>query len=177
MVRSVPNPQTWVPGFVNDTDMNREVRDALKYLLDPPRAEPRQTATQNLTTTVWTDITFTSEDYDQSDDPGHDIVTNTARYTAPASGWYGVDWIVALAAIATSALLSRLSVNGTAVNNSRVTAGPVSPAASCVSGSMRVFLNAGDYVTVQGRQDTGGTVATVASADTGSRMSVRFEGK
>lgn len=179
MVRALPNPQTWVPGFVGDADLNREIRDALKYLLDPPRAELRQVATQNLTTAVWTDITYTTgEDYDQPDDPGHDTAVNTARYTAPVSAWYEISGVGALAAMASSAVLVRAAINGTAINNSRASVPFVSGGQACpVLARFGVYLNAGDYVTMQMRQDTGGTIATVVSADLGCRFSVRLIGK
>lgn len=180
MVRSLPNPRTWLPAdFVTDSLLNAEIRDALKYLLDPPRAELRQVATQNLTTAVWTDITYTTgEDYDQADDPGHDTVTNTARYTAPVSAWYEISGCVALAVMASSAALVRAAVNGTAVNNSRTSVPFISGGQTCPPlARLSVYLNAGDFVTMQARQDTGGTIATSISADLGCRFSVRLIGK
>src|SRR6266498_2901474 len=156
MVRSIPGPRTWVAAeFVDNVELNTEIRDALNYLLDPPRAELRQTVTQNLTTATWTDITYTTEDYDQTNDPGHDTVTNTARYTAPVTAWYEISGCVATATMASSTLFVRAAVNGSAVAASRAATPFVSGAATGVAlPRFGVFLTAGDYVTMQGRQDT-----------------------
>lgn len=169
---TIPSEITWTTNqIVSAAQLNANLRDAINFIITPPLCILRQTVAQSIGSAGATPILFDSEDIDR--DNGHSTTTNTSRYTAQTAGYYHVDAIVAWASNTTGARWSFLSINGTAANG-RVTmlAPSASLAETPVSGT--VFLNVGDYLELQGRQDSGGSLNTSVAAPHQSSMTIRW---
>lgn len=184
MVLAVPNPKTWTAGeFVDDVELNLELRDALLWLLDPPRCKVRQTTTAtSLTTAVWGLVgNLDVEDYDAGGGgvAGHSTVTNPSRYTiqAGAAGTYECFGAVSFAGNAAGRRGAEFRVNGTTMNASQVLLPASVATALCVPArTIRLPLVAGDYVELFGFQDSGGSLSTVVTADQQSGWEIRWVG-
>lgn len=148
----------------------------LDLLLDPPRAQLRQTSGQTIATSTFTAVTFGAEDYDT--DGGHDNVTNNSRYTAQTAGVYRVSGKVSWSANATGQRASQIYLNGSAINGSQ----SAWPAVAAVERQyttveLDVTMAVNDYVQVFAFQDSGGNLNTgVANAQVQSILVVRWVG-
>lgn len=153
---TVPSTHTVATGSATSSEMNTFFRDPINFLLAPPAAALRQSATTSLTTSVWGAIGFDTEDEDNVS--GHDTVTNNSRYTAVYAGWYMCSGGINFAANATGQRGARWAVNGTAYNGGiGVLVPPNASGATAISATtQRLFLNVGDYVELQGFQSSGG---------------------
>ena len=173
---TVPSQRTWVAGeVVTASELNANVRDAINFVITPPMAILRQTVAQTIAFNSWASITFDTEDLDR--DNGHSTVTNTSRYTCQTQGYYLCSGMVAFASNATGRRLTHWTVNGTALNASRSESQTitVTSATDAVNAVTRpIFMNVGDYLELQGWQDTGGNLNTSASGEETSAMFVRW---
>ena len=174
---AIPSQRTWSVGEVVTAAMlNDDVRDAITFFVSVrPKALLRQTVAQSLTNNVWGSITFDTEDHDN--DTAHSTVTNTSRYTAVTAGWYRVSGVVTVASAGSGQRGARWAVNGTVLNASRTQHNTSAAGATDVAACGRlVFLSAGDYVELQGFQNSGGALNTAVVADEQSQMSITWEG-
>lgn len=139
-------------------------------------AQLRQTVTQTLTTGVFADVTFSTEDWDVFTE--HDTVTNNARYTAGFAGVREFAGGVTFAAASAGARILQWAKNGTAVNGSDVAIASAGGglATRVAARTVEVDMAAGDYVTLQALQDTGGNLATISSGAAMSSMTVKYVG-
>jgi hypothetical protein len=132
-----------------------------------------QTTTQTLTTGVWTSITMDASVTDPT--AMHSTVTNNSRATAVTAGWYWAAGGVAFAANATGTRGARFAVNGTVVQGSAQFGPPTAAGSLAIAAvSMPLFLNVGDYVEIQGVQNSGGNLATLMATDLDSTLSLTW---
>jgi hypothetical protein len=183
-----PNPRTWVNGeYVSDATLNgpNGIRDALRFLLDPPRCKCRQTAAQSIPTGTWTPVTFTTEDYDNeataaylSGTGMHDPATNPSRVVAQTAGSYLVTAIAYFATSSAGARGAKLTVNGVVLPNSQILVGanPTATRPTGVPTTNIISLSVGDYVELQAFQDSGGALSTTFGTDSGSLLIARWIG-
>jgi hypothetical protein len=171
---TAPNPTSALVGQkLTAAFWNTEVATAITFLAQTPICVLRSSTVQNLTTGVFTDLTFDIEEVDT--DGGHSTVTNPNRYTAQTAGWYDVRGSVLWGANATGLRLLRFVVNNTTPY--RVADAPAAASGSAsTGGASLIFLNVGDYVTMQGRQDSTVTLATQIS-DQCPRFEIRWVSK
>lgn len=163
---SVPTTTDFADGVLTSSTLNAYVRDPLEFLLNPPAARVRQAAAQALATSVWTSITFDTEDLDSH--AGWDAGT-PARYTAQETGWYWCSGGVGFVPNTTGIRGARLAVGGVGLDGTEV----INPTSTSVGVGSRigvraslVLLSEGDYVEVQGFQSSGGALNTsVGSTD------------
>jgi hypothetical protein len=176
-VTATPGTHTFTDGIATSSEANSFVRDPINFLLAPPIALLRQTVLQSLTTAVMTAITFDVEDLDTNvaGTSQHDNVTNNSRFTAVYAGWYQVSGGVGVASSTAGRRACRWAVNGTFLNGSAVYL-PANPSGTCEvpSRTHLLYLNVGDYVELQGYQDSGGSLNTATTTDTMSTMAVRW---
>lgn len=169
---TVPVPATWNGGIVPTSTLNSGVRDPLIYALAPPLAMVHQESSQSLTSSSWTAITMDTETYDTAD--GHSTSTNTSRYTAVYPGYYLLGGGVTYAGNTTGRRGARWAVNGSVIPGSATL--QVATSATSVGVTARgmvTYLTVGDYVELQGYQDSGGALSTyVTASDSYSSMSV-----
>jgi hypothetical protein len=141
-----------------------------------PHAFLRQTSNQSIGHGAWTALAWGVEDFDTHG--GHDLVTNTSRYTAVVAGTYTVLVRGGFAANSTGHRGVRVAKNGAVVNNSANYKQTTTADVWSDLGSADVHLNVGEYVEGQVIQDSGGAINTSASAgDVGPSMSVTLINK
>lgn len=174
-------PHAWTAGDDATSTSLQTSTDALRQLQGYAPASGAldyavllQIVTQSLNTSTWTAITFTSEGVDSAS--GHSTSTNTSRYTAVHTGWYQVNAGVSFALNATGSRAIRFAVNGTAVQGRHISPATAATVASDLSLSKRIFLTAGDYLEIQGWQNSGGALSTAyTSPEQGSFMDLKWE--
>jgi len=133
------------------------------FVLGAPECQVRQTVSQNMTTSVWTSVTFDTEDQDT--DNWHSVVANTQQVKPQTPGWVRVSGGVSFGTNATGRRATRWLLNGSVVPGSRV----ILPAtatggASVPARTMVIQVNGStDEIELQGFQESGGTLATDVS--------------
>ncbi|MGD8753261.1 MAG: hypothetical protein PVG14_17635 [Anaerolineales bacterium] len=104
----------------------------------------------------WYTLTFDSERRD--DGNLHDSVSNNSRLTAPIAGWYIIVGRFAFASNGTGTRRARIRVNQVANYGQSETISAVSGDWTWVNVDTVMYLSAGDYVELQGWQDSGGNL-------------------
>jgi hypothetical protein len=119
-------------------------------------------ATQSVATSTWTSVSLQSEAIDTSN--LHDTVTNNDRIAVTRTGNYQVHGVVEFAANATGIRRIQLAKNGSALSQT-VVAGPNLGASepAQVQTQALLALTAGDYITMQAFQDSGGALNLAAN--------------
>lgn len=179
---TVPAQRTWTAGeLVDATMLNTNVRDAVNFLLtNKPHAQLYKTATQSLTNSTWTDVTWPVEEYDN--DGGHSTSSNTNRYVAQTAGKYMVSGALAFTTNASGTRGIRLVVNGSlaanAIAGTQVLVSTSSGFATCIHMSASIVtLGVGEWVGMQAWQSSGGALTLVAEASgEGCRMTIMYVG-
>lgn len=171
----VPAPRTWTTGEVGTGAYENSLRDALNFLLAPPRARLTQaSAATSVNGSAWTSIGLDSTGIDTYG--GHSNSTNNSRYTAQAAGRYRVTVNNAWAANTTGIRLVRVAVNGNPVPGAAASMNATSALSAAHGVSATVFLNVGDYVEMQGYQTTAGALSTSpGTSDVAPSMDIRFD--
>lgn len=134
-----------------------------------PYFHGNNTTAQSLANATWTSILLQTEVFDTHN--GHSTTTNTSRYTAVVSGVYQVTGVVGFAANFTGTRGARIAKGGIALQSGGVF---VAAGRGAVTPTVFVALNIGEYVEVQGWQDSGGALSTAGNADVGSGMTLRM---
>lgn len=155
----VPSPRTFNVQEYETAAYLNAVRDALIFLLNPPRARVTQATTatsvaQNAFVSIGMDNTVV-DTYS-----GHSNTTNNSRYTAQVAGRYRVIGVNAFVANTSGVRLVREAVNGTGVPGSLTSMNATSSLAAAQATEATVFLNVGDFVETQGFQTTSGALNT-----------------
>lgn len=143
---------------------NDDVRDAINFLLAPPRAEVYQGASTNMPTSGTAALMlFDTEAYDS--DTMHSTSSNTSRLVATTAGLYAVFFQLAWAANATGVRQLDIKKNaggnfasGSFVSTQRIV--PPSGVIATAAGELDVQMNAGDYLEMFGTQTSGGALAS-----------------
>lgn len=171
---TVPVTRTWVAGeVVTSGYMNNNVTAVLGWLLAPALCQVRSAANQSLPNNAFTALTFDTEDVDTTG--MHSTVSNTARLTAVYPGWYDVDAIASQASVASATQRAvRFTVNGTTLNGSGASVVGATQIISIPCSPGLVFLNVGDFTTVDMFHNTGGALNTAASGGYQPRFSARW---
>ena len=169
----------WTNGVdaLNTTNLNAYLRDPIAFLMRPPHANLRQTATQAIANGVTTAVAFNTEDVDTDVDGvgGHSTTTTNSRYTARYAGWYQLSGGVCFASNATGYRFARWLLNGAAVPGSEVRISATATSITQVSArTVEVYLNVGDYVELGASQSTGASLSTSATDPDQSSMTVRW---
>lgn len=175
---AVPDTHDFASGVATSSEANAYIRDPIRFLLNKPAAELRQTVAQSIPDATWTSITFTTEDLD-SDPTGtgaHSTSSATSRYVAVYAGWYRVGGGVEFSVSGTGQRGVAWAVNGTLVNASRTfISATAAVGMDAPARTKMVFLNVGDYVELQAYQNSGGPLNTFATSEAASSMSVAWE--
>jgi hypothetical protein len=142
--------------------MNTEVRDAINFLIAPPRCHAYQSVAQTLTTgTTGAVVTFTSEEVDT--DGIHSTSSNTSRFTIVTAGRYRFIGQVGFASNATGQRGAFLQKNGTRVTTTRHQA--TNGVSHYQQVTDEILCSAGDYVELLAMQSSGGNLDTVAGSN------------
>lgn len=162
---AVPDTHDFTDGVATSSEANAYIRDPIRFLLNLPIAELTATAAQlHNSTGNFLDVNWGAETVDSAN--GHDNSTANSRYTAVYAGWYLCSASVQFAANSTGRRGVRYAVNGTAVNSTSTLLAATSANSVIVSARAKlIYLNVGDYVTVQAFQDSGGNLNINTTAD------------
>lgn len=114
----------------------------------------RQATAQSLTNNVFTTITFDTSELNE-------IPWTTDHFTVPTAGYYQINAALIFATNSTGIRGIRITVNATAIAQSQGAAGTTGNGASV---SRCLKLAAGDSVSIQGFQNSGGALTVAAAA-------------
>lgn len=125
----------------------------------PVTCRAKNTAAVELPTAAWTTITFSAEDHDTAG--MHSTATNTSRISATVAGYYLVKGTVYFAASTATQIQARVLKNGvtTGIPGLRDKKNPTSGQDALATASGTLYLNAGDYLELQGYQDSGAAIS------------------
>jgi hypothetical protein len=166
---AVPTPYTAVTGnFLTGSLWNAQVRDAVSFLIDPPRFSGMCTTAPTLTSgTSYGSITLDTEQYDT--EGGHSTTSNTSRYVAAYAGLYQVVYSASFAGNATGFRSARITVNGSSITApGAVVEIPASGSGNSlvICSTTYTYLGVGDYAEIQVWQNSGGNL-NLNSTNTG----------
>lgn len=167
---TVPTPRTWAnPEVVDDTMMNT-IRDALNFLLDPPRCVLTDAGGGALTNGAYTAVTFGTEVKDN--DSMHSTVTNPTRITIQTAGTYRFSGIAGHASSATANAVLAIRKNGTTLYQGSRVYGAIGFDGACTW----VFPGCvvGDYFELMVFTNQAGD--TVDTLNSGPRFEARWDG-
>lgn len=170
-----PNGPTQIEALAEavEAELARIDADIADVIADvKPYARLRQTVAQSIANATYTAVTFTTEDYDSAG--GHSTSSNTSRYTAQVAGAYVFGGGGAFAVNAAGTRSSRWALNGTAIPGSTSPGFDPSITSVVVARPLVVQLGVGDYVELQLRQSSGGSLNTSVTSDDQSTMSVWY---
>lgn len=171
MARTVPSPPTEAPGLFNTSALfNAQVRDLNNFTLAVPVFRGYQASAQSCANATWVSVAIDTETLDS--DGGHSTVTNNSRYTPTVAGTYLVIGTAAFAGSATTQRAARLAMNGVTSIGGAVAGG--SGASWWCATALELFVCNGttDYVEMQARQDSGGTITTYTGTDFNSALKI-----
>lgn len=160
----VPVPPTFGANGIAPSTYYNQLRDSVRFILNPPLAVLRQTVVQSLAAGSFIPVTFDVHDIDR--DLAHSTTVNSSRYTSQTPGWYNVDATVCFGPSATGIRASRLTINGVAAIGRTNYFPPVStgvPSMAPVSGP--VYLDAGDYLQLEAFQSSAGALSTATDSN------------
>lgn len=139
-------------------------------MLNPVKASLYQIATQTVTTGVWTTVSFDGE-YEDSHS-GHSTVTTNSTFTIPLTRTYSFKGGGAFAANASGLRGVKILKNGVIINRSTNYSGPGPTVGSTPFNGFDEPCNAGDTITMQIFQASGGNVATLANGEAACHLSI-----
>jgi hypothetical protein len=163
-----------VDGDLVDPQWADDVTDAINALdtdfgtiQSPPRAQIRQSSSQNLLNGTGTAVTFNVDDIDTAN--GHNTVTNNSRYVCQTPGDYLVFPSGGFAANTTGVRAVSVKVNGNDIAGSQTLWSASSSFATSMPGKGQLITMAlNDYAEVFVIQTSGGTLATDVGTTTQS---------
>jgi hypothetical protein len=153
--QSIHNPAT---GNVPPAAWGDAVRSALEFLARPPGCSVITSSGTNAANNAWTSVVWNGTD-ERDTDGFHAAGSASLVVPAGLGGWYTFTGQVAFAANAVGIRMARLSVNGADTVRVGAFQAPSTGLAAYVPVSADLLLAAGDTVTVQGYQASGGTLA------------------
>lgn len=142
-----------------------------------PVAQLRQTVAQSVANATYVACTFTTEDLDTLN--GHSTSSNTSRWTVP-TGWAGAYMLSGGGKFVTNVTGSRSArwaKNGSVIAGSEGPGFSADDTSAFAARSIVVALAVGDYVEMQIRQSSGGSLNTdIAASEVQCTMTVTWTG-
>ncbi|MFF1597696.1 hypothetical protein ACFVYV_09390 [Streptomyces mirabilis] len=162
-------------GFITAALWNAQVRDATAFFTAPPSFRAHSEVAQAIPNNAWTAINLETEEFDNYG--GHSTSTNTSRYTCQLAGYYLITACAAFNGTVSTAntRATRVQLNNTSSLHGSFAKAPAAnnAASSALHSACIAFLQVGDFVEVQGNQDSGVSVNTSAtSGDVTSSLTV-----
>lgn len=152
---------------VGDTEsaalLNGQIRDFNTFALGVPVFRGYQATAQSCTTGSWNELLIDTETLDTYN--GHSTTTNTNRYTPQVPGTYVVLGTAAYPGSATTQRSCRATLNGSPVAGAAASGGSGSSWWCGTAIGVVQCNGTTDWVSVQGRQDSGGTISTNVGTD------------
>jgi hypothetical protein len=164
------------PPAVNASQLNA-LGQALNFqLFTRPFARYRQSAAGvTFVNAVWATMVYDVTDLD-TDSGRTGTGSATDRYVARTTGWYNITAMIAFQANATGSRFIRMVVNGGIPATGIVAqAACPSPDISSPVLSHRLHMNVGDYLQIQGFQNSGTSLNTFGSNEIASLVDLAFD--
>ncbi len=170
MARTIPSLALQNPGgAVNGALWNSGPKAVTDFYTGPPLFRARQTSVMSTNSGSWYAMLLNFVDIDT--DSGH--IANDSRYTSQVAGWY---WCEGYVTWNITGGQSRSDVaiwkNSSLVLGAQQSVLKPSGDLLAVSASAIIYLAVGDYVEIQGLQNTGGTINTAAGTDLAPSLNV-----
>lgn len=171
MARTVPVSAQKSPGdYITGALWNAGPKALCDWTTAQPVFAGYQATLQSVTSGTWTSLSIDTETLDS--DGGHSNVTNTTRYTAQIAGTYLVLGFAAFAANGTAVRGSRIALNGTAIRGTQTNVNTNTGSVWSSPCWAVQPLVVGDYVEVQGFQNSGGALNTYNGTDCTTSLAV-----
>jgi len=122
--------------------------------IGPPLCVITGSGTQTIPNGTYTEISWGTEMSDTS--RLHNPASNPEKIYIKKSGWYTINAQISFDTNATGVRIIRLRKNGAVLDRSTMTAAPVTGASSSIATTVPVILAAGDYISVEAYQNSGG---------------------
>ena len=157
---------------------NDDVRDAVDFLISPPRVKVYKTASQSIATYSWACLTWNAEAFDS--DTMHDNATANSRITFTTAGTYQITYNAFWANNATGLRNHTIEKNGnTTQGNGTPIVEPfaISPVAASHSGasiSVMASFAAGDWIQAFAWQNSGGALNLSGGSESHASFSARW---
>lgn len=151
----------------------------IQGILNPPAFMAYQTSTATVMANAftWTSVTFVDTPGIITDNyAGHSTSVNPSRYVIKVAGTYQVSGVVAFLANGTGFRGSRLSKNGVSIFGSASVGNNAGSGISTAYATpvVELPLVVGDYLELQGIQQSGGNLNTNLGTDLNCSFYVRF---
>jgi len=157
---------------------NDDVRDAVNFLISPPRVKVYKTANQSIATSSWTCLTWNAEAFDT--DTMHDNVTDNSRITFTTAGKYLITLNCFWANNSTGSRNHKIELNGTTTEGSGtniIQPFAVAPVAVSYTGASISFIKtfaANDYINAFVWQNSGGALNLTGGGEEYSSLSANW---
>ena len=157
---------------------NDDVRDAVNFLISPPRVKVYKTANQSIANAAYACLTWNAEAFDT--DTMHDNATSNSRITFTTAGTYQVTLNCLWANNSTGLRNHTIEKNGTTTQGSGTTIiepfaiQPVAATHSGASISVSASFVAGDYIQAFVFQNSGGALNLAGNSESHSSFSARW---
>ena len=149
---------------------NDDVRDAVNFLISPPRCKLYRTTNTSISTGVWTAVAWNAETFDT--DTMHDNTTNNQRITFTTAGTYLITFRAMWASNTAGARSLAIEKNGTTTFNASgteiVTSFATAPIGSTHNGinvTVMAEFAANDYIMAFVQQTTVGSLNLSGTSD------------
>jgi hypothetical protein len=180
----VPSPATFgAAQFVDDADLNLEVRDSITFLLAPPRLSAYHTAGSTLTNGAWILVSLGGELYDTYSVAGHDTVTTNSRMFARETGLYTIHNQIRTSDLSGTVCQFQVRKNsaGSETGGTRIYLqsqnGAGGGQVTTLGRSVDYPLTSGDYVEMFVNCNTGGAAATLNTGADATFLQIRYATK
>ena len=175
---AVPSQETVAVGDkITASLWNDDVRDAVNFLISPPRCKLRKSVTQVIPNATTTAITWDAEVYDT--DTMHDNATNNTRITFTTAGTYLITLNAMWGASGTGTRRIVIEKNGTTYGSGTFVITPfatpgVNFAYNGATVSVEAQFSATDYIIVWCYQDSTANLNLAGTAEGYSNISARW---
>lgn len=154
------------------------MRDAVNFLISPPRVKVYKTASQSIGNSGWACLTWNAEAFDS--DTMHDNTTANSRITFTTAGTYQITYNAMWANNSTGLRNHTIEKNGnTTQGNGTPVVEPfaIAPVAASYTGasiSVVASFVAGDWIQAFAWQNSGGALNLVGGSEAHSTFSARW---
>ena len=157
---TLPTFDTFTAGeVVTAAKLNKNVRDAGNFFVDPPTLRLYANAAQSQASGAWTDLIWNVEDEDTDG-----MWTSGASIVCKTPGLYQVNAVATWVVNTTGSRLIRFAINSIAVNG-RASCAPVATYETSLSHSKCVRLALNDVLTVQAWHNMGSALNSAAASE------------
>jgi hypothetical protein len=164
LTRTVPVTSYHSPGdYITGAAWNAGPKALGDFILGPPVFDGYQANAQSVASGSWTSLSIDTEILDS--DGSHSNITNNTRFTCVVAGTFLFLGTAAFTANSTGVRGSRFALNGTSIRGTQTNTNTCSSSVWAEPCWAVTPMFIGDYVEIQGFQNSGGALNTYNGAD------------